>query len=262
MQTVAATPPSERFLLLSARFSERGVDAVRTWVRDRAVKPDRPLDATIERFMSASLSDHVVVMTLYAYADIPVGEVYDTAFAIRDGLNPEGTPEPTRMTIDHVVWEFGVPTPSVGHGHKHVLAMRFDGELPPAISKLPCVDDLRSAPFHVSAGLCDRRDWRAIQRRDLVSVLREARAQLARTENDFSWSSWRDGAEALCEVDALIDQLEGGELPDRTQVRALFGPTGPIQEVSVSSGWGKDFIRMASRFDAAEARNYGARTAT
>ncbi len=212
--------------------------------------------------MSASLSDHVVVMTLYAYADIPVGEVYDTAFAVGERGNPEGEPEPTRMTIENVVSEFGVQTPSVNHGHKHVLAMRIDGELPSVLAKIPCVDDLASAPFHVSAGLCDRGDWRAIRRRDLVSVLREARAQLARSENDFGWSSWRDGAEALREIDTLINQVESGELPDHARVRGLFGPTGPIQEVSVSSGWGKDFIQMASRFDAAEARNYGPRATT
>jgi len=29
----------------------------------------------------------------------------------------------------------------------------------------------------------------------------------------------------------------------------LFAPTGPIQEVSLSSGWGQEFLELAERFD-------------
>ena len=32
-------------------------------------------------------------------------------------------------------------------------------------------------------------------------------------------------------------------------IRVLFAPTGPIQEVSLSSGWGHEFIKLAERFD-------------
>jgi hypothetical protein len=33
----------------------------------------------------------------------------------------------------------------------------------------------------------------------------------------------------------------------------LFLPTGPIQEVSLSSGWGDEFLQLAERYDAAVA---------
>jgi hypothetical protein len=33
------------------------------------------------------------------------------------------------------------------------------------------------------------------------------------------------------------------------ELRVLFAPTGPIQEVSVSSGWGDAFLELADRFD-------------
>jgi len=34
----------------------------------------------------------------------------------------------------------------------------------------------------------------------------------------------------------------------------LFAPTGPIQEVSLSSGWGQGFLKLAEDFDAAVER--------
>jgi len=80
----------------------------------------------------------------------------------------------------------------------------------------------------------------------LITILREARAFLAREGNDFSWSSWRDQAQANYEIDSIITKLENGSVPD---MRVLFAPTGPIQEVSLSSGWGHEFIELAEQFD-------------
>ena len=36
-------------------------------------------------------------------------------------------------------------------------------------------------------------------------------------------------------------------------MEVLFAPTGPIQEVSLSSGWGKEFLALSERFDDAMA---------
>jgi hypothetical protein len=36
-------------------------------------------------------------------------------------------------------------------------------------------------------------------------------------------------------------------------IEVLFAPTGPIQEVSMSSGWSREFLRLAERFDEAYA---------
>ena len=80
----------------------------------------------------------------------------------------------------------------------------------------------------------------------LITILREAKAFLALDGNDFSWSSWRDQNQAIYEIDSIIIKLENGSVPD---IRVLFAPTGPIQEVSLSSGWGHEFIELAEQFD-------------
>jgi hypothetical protein len=77
---------------------------------------------------------------------------------------------------------------------------------------------------------------------------------LARPENAFSWSSWEDPRAALEEMDALIQRVADGAEPDLQQLRVLFAPTGPIQEVSLSGGWCDTFLELAARLDAAISR--------
>ena len=90
----------------------------------------------------------------------------------------------------------------------------------------------------------------------LVAILTEARRLLARPGNDFCYSSWQDAPAALAELDLQIAIVEKGRLPRKLDLEILFGPTGPIQEVSLSSGWGQEFLDIAGRFDAAAERAY------
>jgi hypothetical protein len=90
----------------------------------------------------------------------------------------------------------------------------------------------------------------------MIAVLRAARELLARPENDFSWSSWEDASDAFYEIDNLIVRFQVGNLPGSAALTILFLPTGPMQEVSLSSGWGDEFCQLADRFDAALVRVY------
>src|SRR5215211_1029653 len=90
----------------------------------------------------------------------------------------------------------------------------------------------------------------------LLSILEEARRLLAAADNDFTWSSWQDRDDALREIDALLADVRSGTLPSALALHVLFAPTGPIQEVSLSSGWGDAFVELAERFDAAMASDH------
>lgn len=86
----------------------------------------------------------------------------------------------------------------------------------------------------------------------LISVFDEARCLLDHPDNDFVWSFWEDRKEALEEIDNVLSRLRSGTLPDNLwSLEIYFAPTGPIQEVSVSSGWGDKFLALADRFDEA-----------
>lgn len=86
---------------------------------------------------------------------------------------------------------------------------------------------------------------------ELIAILREARNLLALPGNNFFWSSWEDTNAALTDMDGFIAEIESGRMPERMKLEILFAPTGSIQEVSVSSGWGDVFLNLAARFDAA-----------
>jgi hypothetical protein len=88
----------------------------------------------------------------------------------------------------------------------------------------------------------------------MISILEEAKRLVALPDNDFSWSSWADAANATAELDSYIVQLRTGKTPDKLQMSVVFTVTGPMQELSLSSGWGDEFIDLADRFDAALAR--------
>jgi len=80
----------------------------------------------------------------------------------------------------------------------------------------------------------------------LILILKEMRTYLALEANDYSWSSWRDADQAVSEIDSIIADLKNDSVPD---IRVLFAPTGPIQEVSLSSGWSNEFLELADRFE-------------
>lgn len=86
----------------------------------------------------------------------------------------------------------------------------------------------------------------------MLTVLAEVRDLLARPDADFSWSSFLDAESALAELDAIADALRAGG-PPPAMLGVLFAPTGPLQEVAISSGWGDHFLILANRFDAAAA---------
>jgi hypothetical protein len=84
----------------------------------------------------------------------------------------------------------------------------------------------------------------------MLAVLAEVRDLLARPDADFTWSSFLDADSALAEVDAIADAVRAGG-PPPAMLGVLFAPTGPLQEVAISSGWGDHFLTLATRCDAA-----------
>jgi len=89
------------------------------------------------------------------------------------------------------------------------------------------------------------------QREQLLKVLRLTKEILELPENDFVWSGWDDAQTGIREVDGFISAIENEQTFDEFKLSILFAPTGPIQEVSVSSGWGDAFLGLAADFDAA-----------
>ena len=84
----------------------------------------------------------------------------------------------------------------------------------------------------------------------LLDVMLEARRLVALPDNDFTWSSFIDQEAALDEIDGCIANLRAGDTTTGGMA-ILFVPTGPLQELALSSGWGDEFCALADRFDLA-----------
>jgi hypothetical protein len=88
----------------------------------------------------------------------------------------------------------------------------------------------------------------------LLSVLQETQAVLRRPDNDFAWSKWDDAGKAVSDFDSHLAAIEHDDFSRMSDLSLLFAPTGAIQEVAESSGWGAEFLALAARFDKAAAK--------
>ena len=86
----------------------------------------------------------------------------------------------------------------------------------------------------------------------LVHVLESVIELVQIPGNEFCWSYWEGSEEATKEINKLLNMASSYSLPERVEVAVLFAPTGPLQEVSLSSGWAEPFLRVAEKYDQVE----------
>jgi hypothetical protein len=72
---------------------------------------------------------------------------------------------------------------------------------------------------------------------------------LALPYNDLAWPHWASRDDALHQFDDLSRKIESGDTSRTKELELLFAPTGPIQQVSISSGWSEEFLTLAARSD-------------
>ncbi len=86
----------------------------------------------------------------------------------------------------------------------------------------------------------------------LIHILESAIELVSLPDNDFCWSRWKGADEAIAEIDSIKNRLKNGCLNNCLPISSLFEPTGPLQEVSLSSGWGDAFLKVAEKYDEVE----------
>jgi hypothetical protein len=92
--------------------------------------------------------------------------------------------------------------------------------------------------------------------KELVAVFEEAKRLVTLPGNDFTWSSWEDAQEAVAELDRILGAIGRGELLPRVELSLIFASSGPLQEMSVGSGWSPEFLSLASRFESVAEKVY------
>jgi hypothetical protein len=97
------------------------------------------------------------------------------------------------------------------------------------------------------AGTHDTTDARKL----MIEVLAASIELVSLDDNNFLWSSWNDAASAVAELRSHLDAVATSNNVNLDELSVLFAATGPMQELSISSGWGEPFVKLASYFDLA-----------
>lgn len=81
----------------------------------------------------------------------------------------------------------------------------------------------------------------------LLAVLERCR-ECVSTSVDSDLSNM-DVAEIYETLDNAIRRLKTHQSISKSNLRFLFSPTGPLQDDSISNGWGEEYLILAAQFD-------------
>lgn len=89
--------------------------------------------------------------------------------------------------------------------------------------------------------------------RELVQVVEDVLAIVEAEPQETTWSCWDEPEEMVADLRNHVELLRRGDVSQVLELKRLFAPTGSLQEVAISSGWGERYLGLAARFDAASA---------
>ncbi|TKK64106.1 hypothetical protein FC093_23320 [Ilyomonas limi] len=104
-------------------------------------------------------TNEIVVLTMYAYADILLPKYFDTIFQID---NPENFIE-TKFVIKQAVINGWTSVGEISHGHKHILVVEFPNSIPDILNLLSEFSYKKTIKNEIHLGFCNKIDFDAIK---------------------------------------------------------------------------------------------------
>ena len=86
---------------------------------------------------------------------------------------------------------------------------------------------------------------------EVINIIKVLKGIIKSPETDILHSSFNTGEEVLNELNTHIQKLMKEDFSKIEDLIILFAPTSDLQEISITSGWGKQFLSIAERFDGA-----------
>ncbi len=148
-----------KYLLCNYRFSLKMIETIKKDIK--LFMTDREKGDTYFRFMNWQKKENeLLVLTMYAYADIPLPKTFDTAFEID---KPDNFVH-VDYTITQTVFNGWMPRTEIARGHKHICVIEFGKEIPGIFNSLPLFDESADTKKLVTLGLCERGDFERLVR--------------------------------------------------------------------------------------------------
>jgi hypothetical protein len=66
---------------------------------------------------------------------------------------------------------------------------------------------------------------------------------------DVTWSSYDDSEQVINEIKIIENSILNGNVKSIEEMNFLLSPTGGLQEISISSGWGDEFLEIAESLE-------------
>ncbi len=82
----------------------------------------------------------------------------------------------------------------------------------------------------------------------VAEILKRVKS-LVSIDSDTVWSRFDSTAQFLDDLNQDIANIENCNFSTLDKVRMEFGPTSSYQEISISNGWGEEFLKLAEAFD-------------
>ena len=83
----------------------------------------------------------------------------------------------------------------------------------------------------------------------VVKQISRLKYLLSLPSTDVCWSTYNSAFEVIDELESLRAQIEKQDENARQRILFLLAPTGDLQEISLSSGWGYEFLEIAEALE-------------
>ena len=84
---------------------------------------------------------------------------------------------------------------------------------------------------------------------NLIKLLNKIIELVSTRDTNMVWSTYDTKEVLILELKNYIQRLQNNDFSPIEQLISLFLPTGDLQEIAISSGWGEEYLSISKKFD-------------
>ena len=84
---------------------------------------------------------------------------------------------------------------------------------------------------------------------NLIKLLNKIIELVSTRDTNMVWSTYDTKEVLILELENYIQRLKNSDFSSIEQLISLFLPTGDLQEIAISSGWGEEYLSISKKFD-------------
>jgi len=84
---------------------------------------------------------------------------------------------------------------------------------------------------------------------NLIKLLNKIIELVSTRDTNMVWSTYDTKEVLILELKNYIQRLQNNDFSPIEQLISLFLPTGDLQEIAISSGWGEEYLSISKKFE-------------